>query len=476
MNPVEALLYAKKYQKIEFFQPYEYQRDYFSLKDKNGDLARIRALMAGNQVGKTLSNCAEVAYHLTGLYPDWWEGWRFKEPVNWLIAGVTNDATRDILQKELFGEPSDKEAFGTGAIPKHLIVDTDRKPGVPNALDAAIIKHVSGGNAKLFFRGYEQGPAKIMGLRLHGALLDEEPPHDFYTQCLARTIATNGILMLSFTPEQGVTALVHQVLYEPADNMAIRVATWDDAPHLTEKRKEELLSSFPAHEREMRSRGIPMVGTGLIFPVADDDITVDPFEIPKHWTRIVGCDFGYDHPFATACWAFDDETGTAYLYDTYKRSRLKLAEQGDVLRRKTLNWIPVAWPHDGLQHDKNSGQPIRDIFEHDYRIPMLLDPFTNPSKPGEQEGSGGRGVEVGLHAMHQAMESGALKIFATCKEFFEEKAMYHRKSNIETGKVEISKIRDDVISAARYGYQSQRFAEYEIVRSRQSKAQGMTNW
>jgi phage terminase large subunit-like protein len=284
-DPIAALQYAQKYQKIEFYEPYEYQKEYFKLKDKTGKLARIRALMAGNQIGKTLSNCAEVAYHVTGLYPSWWEGWRFTQPVNWLIGGVTNDATRDILQKELFGEPSDKDSLGTGAIQKHLIVSTDRKPGVPNAFDAAIIKHASGGNSKLFFRGYEQGPSKIMGLRLTGALLDEEPPHDFYTQCLARTIATNGIIMLSFTPEQGVTALVHQVMYEPADNMGLLVATWDDAPHLTEERKQELLESFPPHEREMRSKGIPMVGTGLIFPVADEDIIVEPFEIPKHWRR-----------------------------------------------------------------------------------------------------------------------------------------------------------------------------------------------
>lgn len=480
MNPFEALEYAKKFQKIEFYKPYEYQAKYFELKDQNGTLARIRALMAGNQVGKTLSNCAEVTYHVTGIYPPWWNGWVFKEPVNWLVAGVTNDATRDILQKELFGEPSDPEAFGTGSIPKHLIKGRDRKPGVPNAYDAVLVKHASGGTSKIFFRAYEQGPAKIMGLRLHGCLLDEEPPADFYTQCLARTIATNGIIMLSFTPESGVTALVHQLLYEPADNMAILTATWDDAPHLTEERKKELEASFPPHERDMRRRGIPMVGSGLIFPVADDDIKIEPIKIPPHWPRILGCDFGWDHPFAIASMAFDLETDTAYLYDTFKASHLKIPDQADALKRRCRMWIPIGWPHDGMKHDQASGRPYRDIFEDEYGLPMLPEPFTNPPSPGEPEGSGGRGVEVGLHAMHTAMEQGRFKVFSTCEPFFQEKAIYHRKHNTENGKVEIAKIRDDVISATRYAYQLRRFAEYEITNpvftKNSSRRQGLSNW
>ena len=478
MNPVEALRYARDFQKIEFFKPYPYQSEYFELKDKSGELARIRALMAGNQVGKTLSSCAEVTYHVTGNYPDDWKGWRFSEPVHWLVAGKTNDATRDILQKELLGEPSDKEALGTGSIPKHLIVSTSRKPGVTDAYDSVLVRHKSGKTSKIFFRGYEQGPEKIMGLRLHGCLLDEEPPHDFYTQCIARTIATNGIIMLSFTPESGVTALVHKVMYEPSDNMALRVATWDDAPHLTEARKKELENSFPVHEREMRRKGIPMVGSGLVFPISDEDITVDPFEIPKHWLRIIGSDFGWEHPFAIGCLAIDPETGLTVLYNTFAKSHLKIPDVADVLRKNCLGWIPIAWPHDAMKHDPQSGRPYRDILAEDYNLPMLPNPFTNPPAPGEDEGTGGRGVEVGLFSMHTAMEQGMFQVFSNCKEFFQEKAIYHRSHDLESGKVKIKAIRDDVISATRYGYQSQRFAEYEITtnKSNVSRSKGISNW
>lgn len=129
-----------------------------------------------------------------------------------------------------------------------------------------------------------------------------------------------------------------------------------------------------------------------------------------------------------------------------------------------------------MKHDQQSGQPIRDIFEFEYSIPMLPDPFTNPPKPGMEEGSGGRGIEVGLFAMHTAMEQGRLKFFSNCTDFFQEKAMYHRKQNQETGKIEISNIRDDVISATRYAYQQSRFAAYEITVRAPSRNTGMKNW
>ena len=91
---------------------------------------------------------------------------------------------------------------------------------------------------------------------------------------------------------------------------------------------------------------------------------------------------------------------------------------------------------------------------------MLLRPFSNPPPPGKQEGEGGQGVEVGIMAMLNAMEEGRFKVFSNCVEFFEEKATYHRKDG------QIIKLRDDVMSAARYGYQQRRFASTPPVNQR----------
>ncbi len=60
---------------------------------------RERCFMAANRVSKTLGGGGyETSCHLTGLYPDWWEGRRFEHPTRVWAAGRTNETTRDIIQ------------------------------------------------------------------------------------------------------------------------------------------------------------------------------------------------------------------------------------------------------------------------------------------------------------------------------------------------------------------------------------------
>src|SRR5580765_5990309 len=52
------------------YRPYAKQREFHDA----GKAFRERGFMAGNQLGKTLAGSAEAAMHLTGRYPDWWQG------------------------------------------------------------------------------------------------------------------------------------------------------------------------------------------------------------------------------------------------------------------------------------------------------------------------------------------------------------------------------------------------------------------
>lgn len=126
--------------RLQGYEPYDYQSKFHA---EGLDCAQ-RILMAANRVGKTFCGAAETAYHLTGDYPSWWSGHRFKKPVRAWAAGESNDTTRDIIQKELFGNPQDPDKKGMGAIPLQNIVETTRKPGVPNAHSSALIRHKSG--------------------------------------------------------------------------------------------------------------------------------------------------------------------------------------------------------------------------------------------------------------------------------------------------------------------------------------------
>lgn len=178
---------------------------------------RERCFMAGNRVGKTVAGAYEVSCHLTGQYPEWWAGRRFDGPTRAWVAGKTNETTRDIVQAALLGEvrPGAKKRFsGTGLIPGDCIRATTWKAGVTDLADTIKIRHVSGRMSLLGIKSYQQGRGSFEGTAQHVIWFDEEPPMDVYGEALMRTASTDGIVMLTFTPLEGLSETVMQFLPE----------------------------------------------------------------------------------------------------------------------------------------------------------------------------------------------------------------------------------------------------------------------
>src|ERR1044072_2367154 len=131
-----------------------------------------RCMMAANRVGKTTVGGYETTLHLTGRYPDWWEGRRFAAPIEAWVAGDTAQTTRDIVQAALMGPPAEP---GTGLIPADAIVgEPSRRAGVTRAVDTARLRHVSGGLSLLGFKSYDQGRRTFQGTAKHVVVLEEE--------------------------------------------------------------------------------------------------------------------------------------------------------------------------------------------------------------------------------------------------------------------------------------------------------------
>ena len=159
----------------------------------------------------------EMTCHLTGRYPDWWEGRQFTRPIKAWAAGKTNETTRDTVQEILMGEsvklPDGRRTFdGTGLIPGDLIGGLTFKKGGSDLIDIAKVRHVSGGWSRLGIKSYEQGRGAFEGTAQHVIWLDEEPPLDVYSECLIRTATTGGITMLTFTPLEGINETVQQFM------------------------------------------------------------------------------------------------------------------------------------------------------------------------------------------------------------------------------------------------------------------------
>lgn len=219
--------------------------------------------------------------------------------------------------------------------------------------------------------------------------------------------------------------------------------TIEDAAHYTPEQRAAIIASYPEHERDARTRGVPVMGSGRVFPIAEERITCAPFAIPEHWPQLNGLDFGYDHPFAAMNTAWDRESDCFYLCKEYRQK-----EATPVIHAAAIKpwgeWVPCAWPHDGLQHDKGSGSALRDQYAAQ-GLKMLAERATSPD--------GGFGVEAAVLEMLDRMQTDRLKVFSTCGGWLGEFRLYHRKDGI------IQKLRDDLISAGRYALMMRRFAQ-----------------
>lgn len=202
-GPLRRELYVKH---MEFFQA--------------GDKYRERCFMAGNRVGKTVAGSYETTCHLTGIYPDWWDGRKFRAPIRAWVAGKTNETTRDIIQQELLGnisfEGQRKLVDGTGIIPNDLLGkdpgQMSWKAGVADLVDTIRVKHKSGAWSELGLKSYQQGRGSFEGVARHLVWFDEEPPLDVYGEALIRTATTKGLIMLTFTPLSGMSDVVQSFM------------------------------------------------------------------------------------------------------------------------------------------------------------------------------------------------------------------------------------------------------------------------
>lgn len=390
--------------------------------------------MAGNQLGKTLAGAAEMAMHLTGLYPEWWDGRRFLNPIRALAGSESAELTRKGIQRLLIGPPEQEEQWGTGMVPKDKLASWNRRQGIPNTLDNIVVTHVSGEQSVLEFKSYDQGRGKWQADTVDLVWFDEEPPEEIYTEGLTRTNATRGIVYVTFTPLLGMSAVVKKYLLEKSPDRHVTTMTIDDAEHYTPEERARIIAGYPEHEREARAKGIPVLGSGRVFPVTEESVKELQPQIPHHWPRIVGLDIGWDHPTAAVWLAWDRDADIVHITDCYR-----VKEQTPVIHAAAIkqrgDWIPVAWPHDGLQHDKGSGEQIAEQYRT-HGVRMLPERATFPD--------GTNGVEAGVTEMLDRMKTGRLKVAEHLNDWWEEFRLYHRKDG------QIVKEGDDLMAATRY--------------------------
>lgn len=416
--------------RLPTYVPYTKQLEFH----ENGDTYRERLFMAGNQLGKTWAGAYEVAMHVTGRYPDWWTGRRFPRATRWMVGSESAELTKKGVQRLLLGPPELRDDWGTGTIPYDCIKSTSLKSGVPDAVASVVIKHESGDDSVIQFNSYDQGRTKWQADTVDGVWFDEEPPLPIYSEGLTRTNATGGLVFVTFTPLLGMSDVVKRFLLDKPAGTIVTNMTIEDAEHYTPEERAAIIASYPEHERDARAKGIPILGSGRVFPIVEEAIKIESFPIPAHWPRICALDFGWDHPTAATWLAWDRDTDTVYVYDCYRAKEQTPVIHAAVIKSKG-DWIPVAWPHDGLQHDKGSGEQLAKQYR-DQGLNMLKERATFED--------GSNGLEAGVTEMLIRMQTMRLRVFSHLNEWFEEFRLYHRKDG------RIVKENDDILSSTRY--------------------------
>lgn len=293
------------------------------------------------------------------------------------------------------------------------------------------------------FNSYDQGRTKWQADTVDYVWFDEEPPLSIYSEGLTRTNATGGLVFVTFTPLLGMSEVVKRFLLDKPESSTVTTMTINDAEHYTQEQRDSIIASYPEHEREARAKGIPILGSGRVFPIVEEAIKVTAFSIPPHWPRIVGLDFGIDHPTAVVWMAWDRDNDVLYVTDCYRVKDQSIVIHAAGIKARG-DWVPVAWPHDGLQRDKGSGEQLASQYKAQ-GLNMLKDRATFED--------GSNGVEAGVAEMLSRMQTHRLRVFAHLEDWFEEFRLYHRKDGM------IVKMTDDLLSATRYAMMMRRFAK-----------------
>jgi phage terminase large subunit-like protein len=410
-GPFRRELYAKH---IEFFRA---GRDF-----------KERLFMAANRVGKTVAGAFEATCHLTGRYPEWWEGKRFERPTEGWACGANSQTTRDVVQGILLGR-----TVGDGMVPTDAIVHTTAGRGITGSVETVWVRHVSGKNSKLGFKTYEQGRRAFEGEAKDFIWCDEEPPMDVYTEMLYRLLTTKGILYTTFTPLLGMSEVVSGFL-EPENEEShlskyVVQAGWRDVPHLDEEEKRKLVANTPPYQIKARTDGEPTLGAGAIYPIAESEIMVPDRPIPDEWPRAFGMDVGWNRT-AVIWGARDPGSGVVYLYSEHYQGQGEPASHAYAIRGRG-SWIPGVIDPACLGSSQIDGRALMDIYRE---LGLKLIPAVNA-------------VEAGITEVWQLLVSGRLKVMASCGNWFREFRNYHRD---DKGSGKIVKRNDHLMDATRY--------------------------
>lgn len=189
---------------------------------------------------------------------------------------------------------------------------------------------------------------------------------------------------------------------------AVIQAGWSDVPHLTDQDKADLAASLSPHQLEARSKGIPVLGAGAIYPVPIDTVFIDPVPLPAHFPRLYALDVGWK--VTAAIWgAWDRDNDCIYAYSEHYRGQAEPVVHASAIKARG-DWIPGLIDPAARGRSQVDGRQLMTQYVAEG---LKLMPAENA-------------VESGILEVYQRLSTGRLKIFKTLVKLKYEYQLYRR--------------------------------------------------
>ncbi len=208
---------------------------------------------------------------------------------------------------------------------------------------------------------------------------------------------------------------------------------WEDCPHimlLPQEERDDMARDLKPHQKEARMKGKPSLGAGAIYPVDEELIVVDHFEIPPYWPRGYGLDVGWRK--TAAVWAAMDPEPEKPVF--YLTSEYYAGEQEPVIHSETIK-ARSTWQTGAIDpaSDGASQKDGKKLFNEYRNHGLKLIKANNV-------------VHAGLWHVLSLMQAGRVKVFrGSMPNWLNEYRLYRRND-----KGKIVKENDHLMDAMRY--------------------------
>lgn len=235
-------------------------RDFKPLEPPNNDQkgfllspAKIRAAFGGNRSGKTHLGVADCLLFLSGKHPVRSSIHRPPVYVRYLATSY-EDGVKAIIHKKF-----------QQLVPRHLL----RGGSWSNAWSEKSRTLAMANDSICRFFSYEQAINKLGGDDCDACYLDEHAPEPFFLECVARTVDRNGYLVLTMTPETGITWEEEKII--EASEFDPGIAFWQfstfNNPHLSKDgvaELEKLITDPRLRDAKLLGKFVSL--SGLVYP------------------------------------------------------------------------------------------------------------------------------------------------------------------------------------------------------------------